>query len=85
MIWYSHNGARRSVIDQRPFSLADSRWLAPTKLADNQREELANFVKRVFRDLREAELSLLMQNLKSSLTAELRRRPAFPRASGTDG
>jgi len=54
----------RSYVDSRPFSFVDRRRMLPT---DGMREELDGFTKRVFRQLREMELTLLMSNLKSSL------------------
>ena len=59
--------ALRSVIDRRPFSFESARRKPPPQLTPPLREELDAFVKRMFRELREVELALLMDRLKTSL------------------
>jgi hypothetical protein len=61
----------RAAIDRRPFSLADARHLPPMHLPQLQRDELQAFVKRMFRELRELDVALLMKNIKSTLTYRL--------------
>lgn len=60
----------RTIVDRRPFSFAEVLTRPPEDLYPNQREELDAFVKRVFRELRECELTLLMNNLNSSLARQ---------------
>ena len=57
----------RVQVDRRPFSFREFRATPPTFTPEHQREEMANFLKRVFRQLREAELANLMFKLTSSL------------------
>ena len=59
--------ALRTQVDRRPFSFREFRATPPTFTADHLRDETANFMKRVFRQLREAELALLMHKLTNSL------------------
>ncbi len=61
----------RAVIDRPPFSFEETRRRPPMQLAPNLRDELESFVKRVFRELREAELALLMNNLKVTLAEQI--------------
>jgi hypothetical protein len=57
----------RVQVDRRPFSFREFRATPPTYTPEPLREEMASFMKRVFRQLREAELSNLMHKLTSSL------------------
>ena len=57
----------RTQVDRRPFSFREFRATPPTFTSDHLREEMATFMKRVFRQLREAELSHLMYKLTSRL------------------
>jgi hypothetical protein len=61
------SSALRTQVDRRPSSFREFRATPPTFTADHLRDETANFMKRVFRQLREAELALLMHKLTSSL------------------
>ena len=57
----------RIQVDRRPFSFREFRATPPTFTPEHLQEEMANFMKRVFRQLREAELSQLMFKLTSRL------------------
>lgn len=57
----------RVQADRRPFSFREFRATPPTFTPQQQREEMASFLKRVFRQLREAEIAHLMFKLTSSL------------------
>ena len=60
----------RAIVDRRPFSFVETQARPPRDLPQNLREELAAFVKRVFRELREDELTLLMKSLNSTLAGK---------------
>jgi hypothetical protein len=66
----------RTVIDRRAFSFAEARR-KPPQLAPALRDELEGFVKRLFRELREIELALLMKNLNSTLADSASRAEPF--------
>jgi hypothetical protein len=57
----------RIQVDRRPFSFREFRATPPTFTPEHLSDEMANFMKRVFRQLREAELANLMFKLTSSL------------------
>lgn len=57
----------RAVIDRRPFSFIQARHFPPDRLTPDQRDELEVMLKRVFRELREVEIALLMKRLNKSL------------------
>jgi hypothetical protein len=61
------SSALRAQVDHRPFSFREFRAAPPTFTADHLRDETATFMNRVFRQLRETELSLLMHKLSNSL------------------
>lgn len=71
------SSALRVQVDRRPFSFREFRASPPAFTSEHLREEMASFMKRVFRQLREAELAQLMQKLSSSLVD-------FPLKTGTD-
>lgn len=57
----------RIQVDRRPFSFREFRATPPAFTSEHLREEMATFLKRVFRQLREAELAQIMHKLSSSL------------------
>jgi hypothetical protein len=59
----------RTTVDQHGFLFNEMRHLPPRDMHRSVRDELESFVKRVFRELRECELTLLMRNLNTSLAA----------------
>jgi hypothetical protein len=62
----------RTIVDQRPFSFAQAHEKRLPQLAHHgMQDELDAFMKRIFRELREAELTLLMQNLKTTLASSV--------------
>jgi len=70
----------RRIIDQRPFSFLEFLKDPPLRMARSTRAEMESFVRRVFRQLHEMELSLLMSQLNQSLEAQL--NAAAKRAGG---
>jgi hypothetical protein len=70
----------RRIMDQRPFSFVQFLKDPPIRVSRSLREEMDAFVRRVFRQLHEMELSLLMNQLNHSLEAQL--KPA-PKKTGT--
>jgi hypothetical protein len=66
-----------ALIDKPPFSFAEFRHHPPLGVPPYRREEMNNFTNRVFRQLREIELWLLMSSLRPSLVDASRRVTAI--------
>ena len=61
------SSALRVQVDRRPFSFREFRASPPTFTSEHLREEMDSFLKRVFRQFREAEIANLMFKVTSSL------------------
>jgi hypothetical protein len=66
-----------TLIDTPPFSFAEFRKHPPLGVPEYRRDEMNNFTNRVFRQLREIELWLLMSSLRPSLVDASRRVTAI--------
>jgi hypothetical protein len=60
----------RALVDRRPFSFAEFRRNPPERLPESLRDELDNWLKRIFVQFREFELQSIMSSLKHSLAVQ---------------
>jgi hypothetical protein len=57
----------RAIIEAKPFSFADFRRYAPADLSELLANELTSWLRRVYLQIREMELRLLLSSLRGSL------------------
>jgi len=65
----------RAIVDVKPFSFADFRRQAPAGISELLATELASWIRRVYLQIREMELRLLLSSLRGSLRERLSQQP----------